>query len=270
MHSASYISTKLDLVQKFSPAHVSSDLLRAQLKLKAKMISRSSLSSSGSFMTQVLRRNFRVGSNTMQGGRTFKTAAKAPNNAFMRASQGARPTNTCRSTVSSSKFQLSKSSTSILRSFSSSSRQFILPTGQLGPVPLSTRLVTPSPFLRQALKRLGSRQKSNFSKRARPLGPRKQPNSRQRFGTSRSKRNAEATPQSDSNDTGLTARMRRLSREYGWSALGVYFMLSALDFPFCYLLVQWLGTDRIGKILQFYKHSFAAYRGVFSNPKKWS
>ncbi|KAL3425804.1 peptide alpha-N-acetyltransferase Nat2 [Phlyctema vagabunda] len=45
----------------------------------------------------------------------------------------------------------------------------------------------------------------------------------------------------------LGARMRKLSREYGWSALGVYLMLSALDFPFCYLLVRYLGTDRIGE-----------------------
>ncbi|KAK4989679.1 DUF1279 superfamily [Elasticomyces elasticus] len=40
--------------------------------------------------------------------------------------------------------------------------------------------------------------------------------------------------------------MRKLSREYGWSALGVYLLLSALDFPFCFLAVRLLGTDRIG------------------------
>ena len=45
----------------------------------------------------------------------------------------------------------------------------------------------------------------------------------------------------------LGQRMKKLSREYGWSAVGVYFMLSALDFPFCYLLVRTLGTDRIGE-----------------------
>lgn len=44
----------------------------------------------------------------------------------------------------------------------------------------------------------------------------------------------------------LTQRFRKLSREYGWSALGVYLTLSALDFPFCFLAVRWLGTDRIG------------------------
>ena len=40
--------------------------------------------------------------------------------------------------------------------------------------------------------------------------------------------------------------MRKLSREYGWSALGVYLLLTALDFPFCFLAVKLLGTDRIG------------------------
>jgi len=41
--------------------------------------------------------------------------------------------------------------------------------------------------------------------------------------------------------------MKKLSREYGWSALGVYLGLTALDFPFCYLLVRYLGTDKIGE-----------------------
>ena len=44
---------------------------------------------------------------------------------------------------------------------------------------------------------------------------------------------------------GLSARFKDLSRRYGWSAVGVYFFLSALDFPFCFLAVRWLGTDRI-------------------------
>lgn len=47
--------------------------------------------------------------------------------------------------------------------------------------------------------------------------------------------------------TSLSQRMKKLSREYGWSAVGVYFMLSALDFPFCFLAVRLLGTERIGE-----------------------
>lgn len=42
--------------------------------------------------------------------------------------------------------------------------------------------------------------------------------------------------------------MRKLSREYGWSALGVYLLLTAIDFPFCFLAVRWLGTERIGHL----------------------
>lgn len=44
----------------------------------------------------------------------------------------------------------------------------------------------------------------------------------------------------------LSQRLRKLSREYGWSALGVYLLLSALDFPFCFLAVRWIGTETIG------------------------
>jgi hypothetical protein len=41
--------------------------------------------------------------------------------------------------------------------------------------------------------------------------------------------------------------MKALSKEYGWTAVGVYFGLSVLDFPFCFLAVQVLGPDRVGK-----------------------
>ncbi|KAI1116339.1 hypothetical protein F5Y14DRAFT_78790 [Nemania sp. NC0429] len=47
---------------------------------------------------------------------------------------------------------------------------------------------------------------------------------------------------------GLSARLRKLSREYGWAAVGVYLGLSVLDFPFCFLLVRVVGTDRIGEL----------------------
>lgn len=48
--------------------------------------------------------------------------------------------------------------------------------------------------------------------------------------------------------TGLKARLSKLSREYGWVALGVYFSLSLLDFPFCFLAVRLAGPERIGQI----------------------
>jgi len=48
----------------------------------------------------------------------------------------------------------------------------------------------------------------------------------------------------------LSQRLKRLSKEYGWLAVGVYFSLSVLDFPFCFLVVRMLGTERVG----YYEH----------------
>jgi len=45
----------------------------------------------------------------------------------------------------------------------------------------------------------------------------------------------------------ISQRLKKLSREYGWTAVGVYLALSALDFPFCFLAVRLLGTERIGR-----------------------
>jgi hypothetical protein len=54
----------------------------------------------------------------------------------------------------------------------------------------------------------------------------------------------------------LSQRLKKLSREYGWTAVGVYFALSVLDFPFCFLAVRLLGTDRIGHYEDVLKSAF--------------
>jgi hypothetical protein len=54
----------------------------------------------------------------------------------------------------------------------------------------------------------------------------------------------------------LSQRLKQLSREYGWTAVGVYFALSVLDFPFCFLAVRLLGTDRIGHYEDVIKNTF--------------
>ncbi|KAL5612190.1 hypothetical protein BROUX41_000270 [Berkeleyomyces rouxiae] len=46
----------------------------------------------------------------------------------------------------------------------------------------------------------------------------------------------------------LGQRLKTLSKQYGWVALGVYMGLSALDFPFCFLLVRVAGPERIGHL----------------------
>lgn len=79
----------------------------------------------------------------------------------------------------------------------------------------------------------------------------KRPNTiRSRLSFPRSRRrwestDAELTSKPDS-ELSLSQRIKKLSREYGWAALYIYFALSALDFPFCFLAVKMLGTDLIG------------------------
>ncbi|KAL7823245.1 hypothetical protein V8C26DRAFT_385853 [Trichoderma gracile] len=57
----------------------------------------------------------------------------------------------------------------------------------------------------------------------------------------------------------LSGRFKKLSREYGWSAVGVYFALSVLDFPFCFLLVRIVGTERIGQVEHYVVSAVAKF-----------
>lgn len=66
---------------------------------------------------------------------------------------------------------------------------------------------------------------------------------RRRWNSSSAETEVAAKPESQLT---LGQRMKKLSREYGWTAVGVYFALSVLDFPFCFLAVRWIGTDTIG------------------------
>lgn len=54
----------------------------------------------------------------------------------------------------------------------------------------------------------------------------------------------------------LSQRLKQLSKEYGWTAVGVYLGLSLVDFPFCFLAVRLLGTDRIGHYEDVVKEAF--------------
>jgi hypothetical protein len=70
------------------------------------------------------------------------------------------------------------------------------------------------------------------------------------FHSSKSRRSTSESAKDSTKDIpdsslSLSQRLKKLSREYGWSAVGVYLALSVLDFPFCFLLVRTVGTDRI-------------------------
>lgn len=96
------------------------------------------------------------------------------------------------------------------------------------------------------------------------------------FGSSRARLNGKAgspnvTPTLGSpggpapEPTTLRGRMAKLSREYGWSVVGVYFLLSALDFPFCYLLVKSVGVEKIGMWTQTANFQFQTFGPIEMN-----
>ncbi|OJI81573.1 hypothetical protein ASPTUDRAFT_836385 [Aspergillus tubingensis CBS 134.48] len=62
------------------------------------------------------------------------------------------------------------------------------------------------------------------------------------FRSARSNSSAQSEQQAPS----LSQRLRTLSKEYGWSALWVYLILSAVDFPLCFMAVRLAGVERIG------------------------
>lgn len=75
---------------------------------------------------------------------------------------------------------------------------------------------------------------------------------RRAFHSSRPRRAAEAAPKNGNapaqESLSLSQRLKKLSREYGWTAVGIYLALSVLDFPFCFLLVRTVGTEKIGEL----------------------
>ncbi|KAJ5757872.1 uncharacterized protein N7511_006566 [Penicillium nucicola] len=107
-------------------------------------------------------------------------------------------------------------------------------------------------------------QTSRLTARARPrAGPNtfqqpKQPLNRRFNSGSAGNGGSQARPEKET----LSQRLKKLSREYGWSALGVYLALSALDFPFCFAAVRLLGVERIGYwehiAVEFLKDKFKA------------
>lgn len=87
--------------------------------------------------------------------------------------------------------------------------------------------------------------------------------SRRPFQSSRSRRSDKSSEKEGAKEkarakekepepTGFSAKMKKLSKEYGWTAVGVYLALSVLDFPFCFLLVRTVGTEKIGKFVLDY------------------
>jgi len=76
----------------------------------------------------------------------------------------------------------------------------------------------------------------------------------------------------------LGQKFRKLSKEYGKAAVVVYFMLSILDYPFFFLLVRAVGTDRVAKVEHFVVSTITSVvpepirvqiRGMWEAAKDW-
>ena len=76
----------------------------------------------------------------------------------------------------------------------------------------------------------------------------RQPDLFRRFNSSNSAKNQTSSSAGQEQHMSLSQRFGKLSREYGWSALGVYLLLSALDFPFCFAALRLFGVDRIAHV----------------------
>lgn len=113
----------------------------------------------------------------------------------------------------------------------------------------SARTRSPSRTLQHSALLYFRFQRSTFSRRLRSI----------RFNSNKSNRSHhDPTPHLGSPEPAqsLSQKLKALSKEYGWAALGVYLGLSALDFPFCFLAVRLLGTDRIGHYEDVVKDGF--------------
>ena len=116
---------------------------------------------------------------------------------------------------------------------------------------------------RPALKNMSSQTPKRL--KTLPTCPRKPNNARSRWNSTNSKQSPDPTPNLGSPEPApsLSQRLKKLSREYGWTAVGVYLALSALDFPFCFLAVRALGTERIGQ----WEHNVVQWvKGVIAIP----
>ncbi|KAI5462513.1 hypothetical protein BGZ63DRAFT_216272 [Mariannaea sp. PMI_226] len=78
---------------------------------------------------------------------------------------------------------------------------------------------------------------------------------RRGFRFSARRLNKETASKAEVPKKGLKEQLKLLIKVYGWVTLGVYFGLSAADFPFCFLFVRAVGTEAIGKV----EHSVSTF-----------
>ena len=133
---------------------------------------------------------------------------------------------------------------------------------------MSAARLTRLPFLRSFVTRLPvlpltSRQLTKpapvnlSSSYSRPTRPVIRLTSRSFSGTS-SRRNS-SPDAADPRAQTLSARLKRLIKEYGWHALGVYIILSAVDFTVAFGLINFIGAAHVARFTAIAKAYAADY-----------
>lgn len=102
------------------------------------------------------------------------------------------------------------------------------------------------PFLLRQLPRASSRTLTTATKSSTPLPRARLPRFRSFQRQPRRFNSGTSSTATKKEGSSLGDRLRKLTKEYGWAAVGVYLTLSALDFPLCFLGVELLGVERVG------------------------
>ena len=108
-----------------------------------------------------------------------------------------------------------------------------------------------------------------FSRNRNKISVKHQLRRRRHYSSQAEQKLSSTTSSSTDPNKSFSQRLKGLTRKYGWAAVGTYFALSVLDYPFFFLAVRAAGTERIGQ----YEHSLAEWikRTIpFEIPKiKW-
>ncbi|ODQ50533.1 hypothetical protein SAICODRAFT_39410, partial [Saitoella complicata NRRL Y-17804] len=78
---------------------------------------------------------------------------------------------------------------------------------------------------------------------------------------------AKPEPNPEKPSSGLSGRLKDLSKKYGWSAFAVYMALSALDYPICFLAVHTIGAEQISHYERILLHHLKEWTGFEKEPK---
>ncbi|KAK8850751.1 hypothetical protein IAR55_004671 [Kwoniella newhampshirensis] len=147
--------------------------------------------------------------------------------------------------------------------------QHVTPLDRLATTPhLGSALATPSLLASSRLFTTSTRNYSpTSSASARSASPTQSNPNSSSSSNSRPETNTESDPDPEPElepepapNASAYTRFKALSKKYGWWAVGVYLLLSSIDFSLTFLLVHSLGAERIEPVFDSGKHLYRVQR----------